>query len=114
MTGVADFLLVVAIQAVTKSALRCMSGTIRSCFSRECQMPVWAGRGGASPFPKDWDPEGMEYKNSSSELECRAYSEQKICAQRLRDGGLGGAGVDKAYSQAVRERRERKCGAFGY
>ncbi|MFG6110247.1 RHS repeat-associated core domain-containing protein [Stenotrophomonas nematodicola] len=69
---------------------------------------------GASPFPKDWDPEGMEYRNFSNELECRAYSEQKICAQRLRDGGLGGARVDKAYSQAVRERRERKCDAFGY
>lgn len=69
---------------------------------------------GASPFPKDWEYGGIEHRQLANELECRAYQEQMICATRLRDGGLGGAAVDKAYSRAVKERSNRQCDAFGY
>lgn len=46
---------------------------------------------------------GIEHRQLANELECRAYQEWMICATRLRDGGLGGAAVDKAYSRAVKE-----------
>lgn len=37
----------------------------------------------------------MAHRQLANELECRAYQEQMTCAKRLRDGGLGGAAVDK-------------------
>lgn len=69
---------------------------------------------GAAPYPKNWDPLGDDYRNLSNEMECRAYKVQMTCVERLRAGGLGSSDADKAYKQAIDERRRRQCAQRGF